>query len=231
MEISGNTGTCDDCNSASVCFKRLLPGELEFLNSNKSQLLFSKGETVCKEGGFSSGVKYITDGLVKVFIEGPNKRNIIVKLVNRGDFIGLSSLHGNPTYSYSATALRDTRVCMITREAILELILRNGDFAHEIIRWYCESYSMAYKKLESICFKNLPGRVAYVLLYLKQEKFKDDNVFRYLRRSDLADMAGVPMESCVRILSEFSDSNIISLSGREITITDEEMLGKIMRGG
>ena len=231
MAGEGEYVNCKNCNSASVCFKKLSADELDFLNTNKSQVLFSKGETICKEGNFSSGVKYITEGLAKVYIEGSNKRKIIVKLVTSTDFIGLSSIYGNTTYSYSATALKDTRTCMIAREAILSLLLRNGEFGHEIVKWYCMSYRLAYKKLESIGFKHLHGKIADVLLYLDQEKFRNENVFRYLTRSDLADMAGIPMESCVRVLSELNDSKIINTRGKEIKIMDFDMLKKISRGG
>jgi CRP/FNR family transcriptional regulator len=231
MDNTANNISCRNCNSASVCFKKLLPDELDYLDKHKSRVVFSKGETICKEGNFSSGVKFITDGLVKVYIEGPNKRKIIVKLVNRGDFLGLSSLYGNTTYSYSATALRDTDACMIAREAILDLILKSGDFGHEIVKWYCESYRLAYKKLESIGFKNLPGRVSDVLLYLDQPKFREEDVFKYLTRSDLAEMAGIPMESCVRVLSEFNESNIIQTRGKEIRLLNTDMLKRISRAG
>jgi len=231
MENSAENGKCPVCNSGSICFSKLIPNELEYLNNHKSMVIYRRGETVCKEGGLSSGVKYIRNGLVKVFLEGPNNRNIIVKIVNAGDFLGLSTLFGSTTFSYSASALTDTTICMISREAILELILKNGDFALEITKWYCLSYEKAYKKLESIGFKNLPGRMAYVLIYLDQEKFKNYNIYSHLSRKDLAEIAGVPMESAVRILSEFDKSNIIRLSGKNIAITDPKLLSKICSSG
>lgn len=231
MNNSTEDVNCHECNARAACFKRFLPDEIELLNQHKTRVLFRKGETVCKEGGFSSSVKYIADGLVQVFIEGPNDRNIIVKLVNTGDFLGLSSICGTQTYSYSATALKDTIICMLHREAYLELIKKNGDFALEVTRWYCRSYDKVYKKLASIGFKNLPGRVADVLFYLDQKKFRKDNVYMCLTRKHIAEMAGVPMESAVRILSEFDKSNIIRISGKEIEIINTKLLLKIRSGG
>ncbi|MCD4665821.1 MAG: Crp/Fnr family transcriptional regulator [Bacteroidales bacterium] len=222
---------CRDCIAKAGCFKRFLPDEIDFLNEHKTQVLFRKGETVCKKGVFPSNVKYIADGLVKVFIEGPNNRNIIVKLVSTGDFLGLSSICGTKTYTYSATALKDTMICMIHRESFLELIKKNGDFALEITRWYCRSYDKVYKKLGSIGFKNLPGRIADVLFYLDQKKFRKANAYTYLKRKCIAEMAGVPMESAVRILSEFDKSNIIRISGKEIEIINTKLLLKIRSGG
>ncbi len=54
---------------------------------------YKKGETIIKEGSHVSNILYILDGLVKIYLEGP-KRNIIIKLLTPGDFIGLTSLSG-----------------------------------------------------------------------------------------------------------------------------------------
>lgn len=216
---------------SSGSFEKLLPDEIKYLNKHMSTFVYHKGETVCKEAGFSSGVKYIVEGLVKIYIEGPKRRDIIVKLVGEGDFVGLSSLSGNTTYSYSATALCESKVIMISRDAILELIRKNGEFALEITNWYCNSYDKAYKKLATIGFKNLAGRIADVILYLDQEKFKKINVYNYLTRSSIAGLAGVPMESAVRLLSDFDKRGIIDLAGKEILIKDYKMLKTYSKSG
>ena len=215
----------------SGCFAALLPEEIKFLNKNKSTFVYHRKETVCKEGGFSSGVKYIIDGLVKIYIEGPKNRNIIVKILGPGDFIGLSSISGSKTYSYSGAALCDSTVFMINREAIMELIKKNGNFALEMAEWYCLSYDKAYKKLATIGFKNQTGRIADTLLYLNQDKFSDRNVYRYLSRSCIADLAGVPMESAVRILSDLDKTRVIELDKKEIRILDMERLKVFSRQG
>lgn len=213
------------------CFENLSQEEIDYLGEHQSIISYLKGETLCKEYGFSSGVKFITRGLIKVYIEGPAKKNIIVKLLTSGDFIGLSSLYGTRTYSYSATTLSDSTVCMISQEAIRTLISTNNKFALDLINWYCVSYDKAYKKLASIGFKNLAGRVADVLLYLEQTKFKEMDIYNFLSRKDLAEMAGVPVESIVRILSEFDKSKIIFLSGKGVTILDHDLLTRYSRGG
>ena len=42
---------------------------------------YKKGETIIKEGAKVTNITYIIDGLVKVYIESPEK-NIIIKLLN-----------------------------------------------------------------------------------------------------------------------------------------------------
>ncbi|HUS86697.1 MAG TPA: Crp/Fnr family transcriptional regulator [Bacteroidales bacterium] len=209
----------------------LVAEEIDIRNMHTAQVKYLKGETLCKEGGFSSCIKYILDGYVKVFVEGPDKKNIVVKIQKAGDFLGVSAICGDATYFYSATALTDTFVCSIDRDSVVELLVANGNFALELTKWYCASYGKVFQKLKTIGFKKLHGRMADSILYLDREEFGKDSIYKYLTRKDLADLAGMPMESAVRILSEFSERKIIRTTGKGIEILDYDMLSKISHGG
>ncbi|MCJ7717942.1 MAG: Crp/Fnr family transcriptional regulator [Anaerolineales bacterium] len=210
---------------------KLVPGMTDFQKEQKVRLIYKKGETLCKEGGFPSGVKTVLEGFVKVFVEGPGRSNIIVKILKPGDFLGLASICGCVTYSYTGIALNDCLVCSMERDIVRDLIVRNGKFAYEIAKWYCKSYDHAYAKITTLAFKRLPGRMADVLFYLDQSEFRMHDIYECLSRKDLADMAGISMESAVRILSDFDKSQIISLSGKEITVLDHARLEQISRTG
>lgn len=231
MELTDLPVTCDICTLDVKCFKKLIPGEMALLEIPKVRVRYLKGEMLCKEGGFPSGVKTVLDGFAKVFVEGPDRRNIIVKILRPGDFLGLASICGCVTYSYSAMALSDCLVCSIERDLVRELISRNGTFAYEVAKWYCRSYDNAYSKIKILGFKRLPGRMADVLFYLDQPEFRMRNIYEYLSRKDLAEMAGITMESAVRILSEFEKSGLVRLNGKEIEVLDHNRLEQISFAG
>jgi CRP-like cAMP-binding protein len=231
MDITDQPLNCHSCDLDVQCLNRLVPDEKDFQDASKVMVTYLKGEILCKVGAFPSGVKTILEGLVKVFVEGPGRRNIIVKILKPGDFLGLASICGCVTYSYSAMALNDCLVCSIERDMVRELIGKSGKFAYEVAKWYCRNYARAYAKITSLGFKRLPGRMADVLFYLDQEELRICDIYEHLTRKDLADMAGISMESAVRVLSEFDKSGIISLAGKEITILDPHRLEQISRAG
>lgn len=222
---------CTDCEHLSACFMNLISEESRSKKMHTAHIKYLRRQTICKEGDFSSGIKIILEGFVKIHIEGPDKKNIIVKIIRPGDFLGVSSICGATTCNYSASALTDTLVCSVDKDTVTELLVSNGNFALELAKWYCANYGILVDKLHSIGFKNLHGRMADCILYLDNEAFKQACLYKYLNRKDIADLAGTPMESAVRILSEFSDSNIIRINGKEIEILDYEMLNKLSRGG
>jgi CRP-like cAMP-binding protein len=231
MDKTTESITCMECLKISRCFRQLLPTELDFINHYKVQIHYSMGEDVCKQGAFASSIIYVLDGLIKLSIEGPNNKSFILRIVNPAEFIGLSSLYGENTYHYSARTLMDTTICMIEKESIKKLIRENGVFATEIIKWHCHMETHHYKKIQSLTYKQLHGRLADTLIYLCRENFGISNVFKYLTRKDLAELSAMSTEGAVRILSEFDKDGIIKLKGKDIKILDLEKLVKISKAG
>ena len=164
-------------------------------------------------------------------IDGPNNKSFILRIVKPAEFIGLSSLFGENIYNYSAKTLKDTTICMIEKESIKKLVRENGVFATEIIKWHCDIETHYCKKLQSLTYKQLNGRLADTLIYLSKEDFGTKNVFQYLTRKDLAELSAMSTEGAVRILSEFDKDGIIELKGRDIKILDSGKLVKISKAG
>jgi CRP/FNR family transcriptional regulator len=222
---------CNICSRSSDCFiQNVGKEEEEYYNIQKTHINYKKGETIIKEGSRVSNILYILDGLVKVYIEGPNK-NIIIKLLKSGDFIGLTSLYGDDTYYFSVAALSETKVCSIDQEAIKDLISQSCDFSREIASWYCHNYNIMLTKCLNLGLKQLNGKLANVLLYLNREEFKSIDIFSFITRKDLAELSGMAIESVARILSEFNDEKIILLKGKKIDILNLELLENISKNG
>ncbi len=222
---------CLNCTKSAKCFKQLIPSELEFINQNKTQILYKKGENICKQGAFASYVLYISDGLVKLYLENPNRKNINIKILKTSEFIGLSSIYGENIYNYSAIALKDSTVCLIEKESIRKLLINNGNFASEIIKWYCKNEKQLFTKIKSLGHKQMHGRLADTLLYLCNESFDQEEIFSALSRKDIADFACISTESAVRLLTELKNDHIIDMNGRMIKILNKELLKEISKRG
>lgn len=221
---------CYNCSTASSCFIQKVKEIDEFYNPQKVHITYKKGETIIKEGTTVTNVLYILEGLVKLYIEGP-ERNIIIKILKPNDFIGLTSLFGDDTYYFSAAALKETRVCSIPPSGIKLLISECCDFSRDLSHWYCNNYNLMLSKCLNLGLRQLNGKLANTLLYLSSNEFKSTDVFSYISRKDLAELSGMSIESVVRILSEFSDEKIIEIKGKRIEILDMERLRIINQKG
>jgi CRP/FNR family transcriptional regulator len=110
-------------------------------------------------------------------------------------------------------------------------LLNNGNFASEVIKWYCEKEKQLFFKIKSLGHKQMHGRLADILLYLCSDEFKEKNIFNYLSRKDIADFACISTESVVRLLTELKNEKIIEMEGKDIEILQLDLLKEISRRG
>ena len=60
------------------------------------------------------------------------------------------------------------------------------------------------------------GKLASTLLYLSQEEFLKENIFKYLTRQEIADFASISTESAIKFLKEFEKEKIIKLKAETL---------------
>lgn len=222
---------CTDCKIGSNCFQKLISPELEFINKKKVQINYSKGENICKQGAFASSVLFISNGLVKLYLENFNKKVTNIQILKSSDFIGLSSIYGENIYNYSVIALKDTNICILEKDALKKLLENNSAFASSLIKRYCEDETYLFEKFRSISYKQMNGRLADVLIYLSSEKLSQEQVFNNINRKDIADFACMSKESTVSLLTEFKNEGIIDIDGKNIIIKKPDLLMSISKRG
>jgi len=223
--------SCIECSKSSKCFQLLYPDELEFINSRKTQITYLKNETIFKQGAFAPYVLYVMDGLVKVFLQTGNTKQLNIRLAKQGDFLAFSSVFGMNIYKYSAVAVKESTICMIDKAALKKLIMENTDFSARIITRNCSNEDRYLQIIQNISHKQMRGKLASALLYLSSAEFMAENAFQYLTRQDIADFASVTVESTVKFIKEFEKEGLLKLRGKEIEPIDRNKLEEIGRKG
>lgn len=219
------------CEVQAPCFQSLNADEVELIKNGKTQVMFRKGENLTKQGTFASYVLFIIDGLVKQYIEAEQNKNYNLRLLQSGDFIGLSIVFDKNTFNYSTVALRDTKAFLIEKSAIEKVIKQNGNFTYNIIKRNFEIESGLYESLRNLLYKQMNGRLADALLYLSSDMFAGESTFTLLSRKDIADFAGLSTESTVKLLKAFEKDGIIRLDEKDVIIENHELLKEISRRG
>lgn len=219
------------CDILAPCFQSLAPEEMEIIQESRTQVLFRKGENLTKQGAFASYVLFIINGLVRQTVEGDAKRNLNLSIMQAGDFVGLSVIFDQQVFGYTTHALKDTQVFLITREALKKIITGNGTFAHAIIKRYCEQNNLLLGTLRNMIYKQMNGRLADTLLYLGDEKLSHENVFSLLTRKEIADFAGISVESTVKLLKTFEKDGLIRLEDKNIVLINRPALQEISKRG
>ncbi len=219
------------CDIQAPCFQMLSEEEAALIRASKTQVVFRKGENLTKQGTFASYVLFIMSGLVKQYVEGDSTHNYNLQLVQPNEFLGLSAVFGEAIYPYSATALMETQVYLIEKEAISKVVQQNGLFAYTIINRYCEQNTRFYSVVRNLIYKQMNGHMADALLYLSSENFDGLEVTALLTRKEIADFAGISTESAVKILKSFEKEGILDLNEKSVIIRNRERLEEISKHG
>ena len=220
---------CKFCNLKLNLFRFLTDAELVVINESRYEVHFHKGDTIFKQGGPLTHVACLTSGMAKVYIEGENTKNIILKILKPTELIGGPGFQVDDRHHFSVTAVKDSRACFIDVLAFEQALKDNIHFNLEFISHVNKATIHLYNKLTSLTGKNMHGRIADALLYLSKIIYKKTSFETNLSRQDLADMAALTKESSIRILKEFKDEDIIDFELNSFKILNMEKLESISK--
>lgn len=222
---------CLNCDEKNCDPFALNNDELVVLSNNRRTINYNKNETIFKQSTYSSHVVYVQSGLVKLFTEGQNGKNVILRFISKGEFIGLPFLFNNNYVYYSATAIKDTSVCMIEKNIYAKLAYSNPSLCQKIINLIAMDTGILYEKMTTLGTKQLHGRLANAILELSDDKLIAEDIYSYITKKELAEFSGMSAESLMRLLNEFKADKIINTVGKRIEINDFEMLSKLSQLG
>jgi len=221
---------CEYCKHQSAAAGKLDHNESEQLEHSCVEVTFSKADVIFKQQALSSNVIYIREGIVKIHLLGPAREQIL-KIAKGPTYLGIPTTLGDKVNQYSATALTKVSACFIDINTFKGFINNNGSFAYEIIVELCRNELNHFKRCINQLQKQSPGRIAEALLAFSEDVFENNTFTLPLTQSELGDLTGCSRENVSRILSNFSQENIIKTSGREITILKKHLLEQVSKLG
>ena len=222
---------CNQCKKRIEIFKVLREEDFQRIEEKRYEVLYHAGETIFKQGTSFTHTICILEGLVRVYLESEDRRKFILSLLGPGEMIGSPGMFTDDMHHFSVVAVEDTVTCYIERKVIEEIIKSNNLFAVEMLKRSNLRDIAHFMKFRTLTQKQMPGRVAEVLLYLIKKIYKSNPCILTITRQDIADMASVTKEGTIRVLKDFKDAGFITLNGNELNILNEKALFSISEIG
>jgi CRP/FNR family transcriptional regulator len=218
--------TCDNCTEICDLARNIESGQSSNFLRAVSRVQYKRKETIVKQSSHSSHIIYLKSGLVKIFTERRNEKNIILKLVTPKNFLDLSQLSSD-NYNFSVVALKDSEVCLIPKDTFYKLVSHNSDLARVVFEDHSKLLTFLIDKISSLGTKQMHGKLADIILYLCSKEFKEIEVFNSITRRDIAEMSGMSSESAIRLLTEFKNDGLIKVEGKKIEINNIELMHRL----
>jgi CRP-like cAMP-binding protein len=195
-------------------FSVLPPVLAEGLIAQASTVELAPDQTLFRCGDACDGCYHVLDGLLKVTVDLPSRRERILAILGAGGFLGELSLMDGAPRSATVTAIKRAKLYFISRAAFDEFGAANPEIYRHIAdllarRLRDNSATLAMSSL------SIKARAARALLSLAAAFGKDVGAGRILIRQkvsqgDLAAMAGIARENLSRILQDWMEEKLIS---------------------
>jgi CRP/FNR family transcriptional regulator len=212
-------------------FNQLTDDQVRRINEASYLVNHKKGEDIFRQNKPISYVKYIKSGLVKVSREGENEKSVIIRIAPADTFLGILSLFYEQRHQFTATALEDSSVIYTNLNVFKEIVGENGHYAIHLMKELSSSAMVLLDKVINVSQKQVPGRLADVLLFFSTKIYKSDTFTLPVSRMDLAELISSTKESISRSLTEFKNDKIIDLDDKVVTIKSMELLQILSRLG
>lgn len=222
---------CKNCQRRNNIFALLNEQELKLVNEHRYELVFNPGEIIFKQGSPLTHVACITDGLAKIYIEGLNRRNLILSFAKPVQMIGGPGMFVDYRHHFSVAAIEETTACLVDTKIIEQLIESNAKFACDLLKRTNQVSIGNFKRFIHLTQKQMHGRIAEAFLLLQEEIYGRNPFLLSLSRQDLADLTAMSKENVIRVLKTFRDQGFIQTDGNVVEILDKEELIRISETG
>jgi len=221
---------CTTCLTTN-CFIKLYCNKesLTHLNQLKSISFYKKNQYIAYEGNSVMGLFFIQKGKVKIVSSGIENKQHLVRLSKPGGIIGHRG-YGGERYPVSAITLEESTVCFFDNDTIYQAFIDNPKLTFKLMMYYSMELRKSEAKIKSQAQMNVREKVADALLSCNT-MFNNETSYPFqlpLNRSDLADFAGINTEQLSRILTEFKNENVITLTKNAIAIISTAYLNSLI---
>ncbi|HEY4799837.1 MAG TPA: Crp/Fnr family transcriptional regulator [Bacteroidia bacterium] len=227
-----NLAYCEDHKISNPLIDQHCTSEEKLLIQNNSHTHdFRKGDIIFFDFQPATYVHLILNGKVKLWKEGIHTHHMITSFAKNGDMIGNRGCMKNSNYLLSASAIENTKICLIHKDIFSKILDQNKKLHSEILNNYINNLEITERRLRNIAEMNVREKTADAILFLL-DKFgfeKDSQTLNIkLSREDLASIAGISTDRVVKQIGEFENDNLIAAQGQNIMIKNLKNLNEII---
>jgi CRP/FNR family transcriptional regulator, cyclic AMP receptor protein len=202
-------------------FTYLSESDLNALSAEAVSKSFPKNTVIINEGEKSDSLYVILSGRVKVMMSGPDGREIILTMLNAGEFFGELSLVDSQPRSATVATMEPSQFSVISKGDFKRVMATSPEMADHVMQGLAHRLREADKKISNLALMDVYGRVARTLLQLAVKREGVLIVSDKLSQQDIANMVGASREMVNRILKELEGSGYIKVESKNIIINEQ----------
>ena len=219
----------DQCLKCPVRSKALfcnLPeAAIKAMDALKITTEYPKGSTLFREGEVVTGVYIICYGRVKLSTTSVEGKQVILRLAEPGEVVGLHGLLTTGRYDLTVETTEPTQANFFKREDFMRLLRRFPDASLAATRQLVHNCTSAYDEIRSFAFSgSMAEKLARLILQFSDGSDGQNRVRLRYTQEEMAEMIGCSRESVSRQMGIFRQQGLIRVNGSMLTIVDRRAL-------
>lgn len=230
INCQNRKASCFACrHQASSVWRDLEGKDLSHLDATKTCNIYKAGQSIFYQGNPCLGLFCIESGTVALRKLDNHGNEMLVRLVFSGEVLGYRTFFAKGSYSNSAQALTDCRVCFIDQPTLKLLMDRDASISRHFLHDMAETLRHAEETQLQAMALPARSRLAKLLLDLKESfsEVREDGSLLIklpLSRQDIASMLSLRPETLSRLIRSMEKSQIAIFKKREVLIHDLDAL-------
>jgi len=184
---------------------------------------YRRGEIIVEHGRKSNALYILLTGRARVLTADSRGREVILAVLQPGDYVGEMSLIDNEPHSATVRAEVQTDMLILGRAEFARCLPENSSLSYAILRGLVSRLRAADRQIESLALLDVYGRVARTLLDMAEE----DNGIKIIRnkvsRQDLAKVVGASREMVSRVMKDLEERGIVETQENGSVIIKERL--------
>lgn len=185
---------------------------------------FRRGELVVEHGRKSNALFILLNGRARVLTSDSRGREVILAVLQAGDYVGEMSLIDNEPHSATVRAEVQTDMLILGRTEFSRCLPEGTSLAYAILRGLVQRLRNADRQIESLALLDVYGRVARTLLDMAEDVNGVQTIRNKVSRQDMAKVVGASREMVSRVMKDLQTGGYIEMRGSQIVLRDTIML-------
>jgi CRP/FNR family transcriptional regulator, cyclic AMP receptor protein len=170
---------------------------------------FKRGELIVEQGTKSNALFILLNGRARVLTADTRGREVILAVLQPGDYVGEMSLIDNEPHSATVRAEVQTDMLVLGRSEFSRCLPESSSLSYAILRGLVARLRNADRQIESLALLDVYGRVARTLLDMSEEEKGLKIIRGKVSRQDMAKVVGASREMVSRVMKDLEDKGVI----------------------
>ena len=198
--------------------------ELGYISEKMIARHYESGKFIFFEDSEGEQCFFVVQGSVKVTRLSKDGREVILAMLNEGEFFGEMALLDGESRSANVIALEETEVLTLNREDFLVVLHDYPQIAIQLLKEMADRLRKSDRQIASLSLSDAEKRIALCIIRFADEqgiiKRGQVSIPKMPIQQDIANMAGTSRETVSRAINLLEKEHFIKRQGRELLILD-----------